>query len=1068
MKKTLLWIMILLSAGWLFACAENGNTTDGDIPADGDTPTDGDTPEDGDTPIDGDLPEFTSAATGDQGGYDNADGDAPSADGDSADEGEDPEREIVESDLFRVLGNHVYALNQFRGLAIVDFSNPANLKIVGRLGLRGYPKEMFADNGVATILLTNIYERDSENGRYRSISEVVTVDISDPTNPTVIETFQMNGTIADDRQVGDIVYVVSTVQPWWYYCDSQTNDEATMEIISINIADPQNIYQADSVSFPGMGWAVCVTQQAMYVAESGDYYWNDWGENSEGSAVHYIDISDAAGDMTERGTFHTQGMVLDRFKMHQNGNTFVATSVSNQWNGDTILETFDITNPDAVVRLASLDIMQDEQLQATRYSGDRAYIVTFLQTDPLFVVSFEDPANPAILGTLEIPGWSTHLEIRGTKLYGVGVDNEDGWRTKVSLFDATDPSNPIELAKVSIGTEDGYSWSEALYDWKAFKIYDDKGFMLVPTSGWDGNWYAYVNKLNLIDFTDNTLTVRGSVASETPIKRGFLAGDYLASLSETQLQLVDYSDRDNLEIVSDITLASFVNNLKRCGEALCTTDNGWWTANTKLRLFDAENPGDTPYWESAILNQNPGYYYGYTDILQNSTGSHVYLTSNTYDYWMEDAAYESMDTTNERKVYGFDLSDAENPVYLGEGVLPNETNDYYYYDNDPMLLNNNVLVNRGNWTWDNNYQSGHFDISFVDLADLENVTTLATLTGFSPLFTWEPSVKDGNAIWTTDCKPVEGSDSNLPVLKCYAVKLDASDKEDIKEATRFNTPGQAIAFNNDHTRLLSMDRQFGPEKNGYLSCDLSLRVLAMNGDQPVKYLGEIPLTQQEYCYWLNNNYEDGDIYPEDGDVPEPADGDEYSEDGDVYFEDGDAYYEDGDAYYEDGDATGEGKPEEGALKTANGAAFTETYKHYAGYQIMGDKIYVFNQETTYSDSGDYSECGGSYSYKFTMFVKVYSLSDLSLVDEMTLDDVNAMSPVEGGGVMLVGYSWYDWTTKNTLKYMDTTGKIIDVPTPDNAEGYYWYYSYYGNSVRIGDKLHVPNGWYGINTYDLAD
>ena len=41
--------------------------------------------------------------------------------------------------------------------------------------------------------------------------------------------------------------------------------------------------------------------------------------------------------------------------------------------------------------------------------GDRAYVVTFRQTDPLFVVDMADPANPHVVGELHIPGFSNYM-----------------------------------------------------------------------------------------------------------------------------------------------------------------------------------------------------------------------------------------------------------------------------------------------------------------------------------------------------------------------------------------------------------------------------------------------------------------------------------------------------------------------------------------------------------------------------------------------------------------------------------------------------------------------------------
>lgn len=1061
MKRYGMLLLILLAAGWLVACggSDYQNDDTDKPPADGDAP-DGDTP-DGDE--EGDLPEFISAGAGEGGNYD----ETPGRDGDDGAEAPDEdndggEREIVESDLFRVIGNHIYALNQFRGLAVVDFTNPAKPSIVSRLALRGFPKEMFVDDGIAVILLTNLTENDPENGRYRIYSEVVTVDVSNPASPAIIETFPMTGTIVDSRKVGDIVYAVSSVQPWWYWCDDSESNQASIEIAAINIADPNDIHLADTETFPGYGWAIYVTQNTIYVAETWDY----WNERTQGSLIHYVDISDPAGTMEKRSEFRAHALVLDRFKMYQKGDTFVVVSVTTGWNGDTFLETFDVSDPTNVTRQAILPIMENEQLYATRFSGDRAYIVTFEQTDPLFVAEFSNPEAPVVLGELEIPGWSTHMEIRGDKIYAVGVDDQGGWRTKVSLFDVADPENLQELATVSIGDEGTYSWSEALYDWKAFRIYDDLGFMLVPTSGYDGNWYAYVNKLNLIDFTDTTLTLRGHVVSESPVKRGFVAGDYLASLSDTTLQLIDFSDRDKLDVLSEVVLASFVYRLDRCGDVLCTTDNGYWTANSKLRLFDPADPGDAPYWQSDILSQQFGYG-GSSNLLKSDNNPHIFLTTYSYGgWWGEDGGVDRgfFDKTEGRKIFGFDLSDPSKPVFLGEGSLPQDEN-YYYYETFSSLLPGDVLVNSSGWQWDSNYRQPSFSLKFSDLSDLANITTLEQTDALSPLFPWQPMPVVGSSVWATDCSPVPGNDGR-PAVKCFAVKFDASNKDDIKQTARFNTPGQAVAFSSDKTRLLSLDRQFTGQKDGYLTCTQSLRVLAMSGDRPTSYLGEIPLTEDQYCYWLGNDGNDDTRPTEpddgmDGDVPEPADGCDSDADcgpGEVCTR---GYCE-----YTEGDSNdGEGSTPKGRPAVAGPPA--ESYTYFSGWHVLGDRVYVLHQTYSYSYDEPTDYCGYNYSSSYKMNVVVYSLSNLAEVDRFELDNVYSASPVSGGGLLFAGSSRSEGQIQNRLIYLANGGKQTELAVPE-ADGYNWYYSYYGASVRIGSKLYVPNGWYGIQTYTVTD
>ena len=48
------------------------------------------------------------------------------------------------------------------------------------------------------------------------------------------------------------------------------------------------------------------------------------------------------------------------------------------------------------------DLAPTERVYAVRFMGERAYVVTFRQVDPLFVIDLTDPAAPTVLGQLKV------------------------------------------------------------------------------------------------------------------------------------------------------------------------------------------------------------------------------------------------------------------------------------------------------------------------------------------------------------------------------------------------------------------------------------------------------------------------------------------------------------------------------------------------------------------------------------------------------------------------------------------------------------------------------------------
>ncbi len=117
-----------------------------------------------------------------------------------------------------------------------------------------------------------------------------------------------------------------------------------------------------------------------------------------------------------------------------------------------------------------------EQVHSVRYLGNRAYIVTARNIDPLYVLDLSVPEDPVIAGTLEIPGVSTYLQPLGADgaevLLGVGEQlTGEGLRdgVKVELFDVRDILRPRSLGSHAFGRRG--SVSEATSDPHALTLF---------------------------------------------------------------------------------------------------------------------------------------------------------------------------------------------------------------------------------------------------------------------------------------------------------------------------------------------------------------------------------------------------------------------------------------------------------------------------------------------------------------------------------------------------------------------------------------------------------------------
>lgn len=186
-----------------------------------------------------------------------------------------------------------------------------------------------------------------------------------------------------------------------------------------------------------------------------------------------------------------------------------------------------------------LGLGRGEQIQGVRFDGPRGYVVTFRQVDPLYVLDLSDPATPELVGELKVPGYSTYLKpIDGDRVIAVGMSGtETGMITgaQVSVFDVSDPSNPVQVATAEIG-----QMSEATWDPHAFLWWSETGQIVVPrelmcdTAGGQGCESAVVLKLE-----GTSLSEQGRIFQWYPIRRAVVASNQLVTVSAGGVLVVD-------------------------------------------------------------------------------------------------------------------------------------------------------------------------------------------------------------------------------------------------------------------------------------------------------------------------------------------------------------------------------------------------------------------------------------------------------------------------------------------------------------------------------------------------
>jgi hypothetical protein len=125
-------------------------------------------------------------------------------------------------------------------------------------------------------------------------------------------------------------------------------------------------------------------------------------------------------------------------------------------------------------------IAPGEHLRAARFDRDRGYVVTFERNDPVFVLDLSQPARPAILGEVRIPGFSTYLHRLGPDhLLSVGVADVS-LGVVLQLFDVQAPDHPRLLHRETVGTL--AVGSEAVTNHLAFNYLAERGLLGLPVT----------------------------------------------------------------------------------------------------------------------------------------------------------------------------------------------------------------------------------------------------------------------------------------------------------------------------------------------------------------------------------------------------------------------------------------------------------------------------------------------------------------------------------------------------------------------------------------------------------
>jgi len=505
---------------------------------------------------------------------------------------------IDEADIIKTDGDYIYYIAN-KKLYIVNVKNPENMIVenISKYDEDIAPKELYIRNNEIVLIL----DKSSIN-KYESDGRMICFDIAATNSETIVITYELRGELKlvekrriemegrylDSRRIGSEIYFITTkyvynkdenVVP--EYLDTVKGNEKhqvdvenmlyvpeseNSNFLIIVGFDLENSKEANIKTLLGAGEEIYCTDTNLYITST-KYQDKDKGYKTNIYKFKLIDTN-----IISKAVVEVKGRPLTQFSMSEYNNQFNIVTTNEVWKNKNIVTKNDLYVFDEELKqIGKLEkIGGDESLKSVRFMGDKAYVVTFEKTDPLFVIDISNGEEPKILGELKIPGYSTYLHpYDENTLIGIGKEVKIERRyygeievnvgVKVSMFDVSDFSNPKELHTLIL---DDKSYSNVEYNHKAVLFSKEKNLLAFPITRFDEKDKETKNEYLVLSIDlENGISIKKRIShgyNETEygkymveVNRGLYIDNNLYTLSSKKIEV---RDLEKLEKISEVEL----------------------------------------------------------------------------------------------------------------------------------------------------------------------------------------------------------------------------------------------------------------------------------------------------------------------------------------------------------------------------------------------------------------------------------------------------------------------------------------------------------------------------------
>ena len=542
--------------------------------------------------------------------------------------------------IYQIHNNQIRVI---KGFPIVELSETATIKFADE---NFYPTGIYVQNGKLVVLGSTWKMLNTPQvqpvvsskmampiggiwwGGYipqTSQTRAFIFDMSDHANPKSVRDVAIDGDYLDSRRIGDELYFVARTYPRYYMMGSNVKNAFLMKttemlptiidtkkgktatrtmsvtdvsylpdfvepdyvvVASLNLQNPDKALTTKA--YLGAGELVYSSLNNLYLSASKYNFDTSTADaipqDIVSTQIYKFNIDKGAVNFAAVG--QVPGTALNRFSMDEHGDYFRIATTTQNWANGTNTSTNALFVLDKTMQTVGEleDLAKGERIYSTRFMGNRCYIVTFKQVDPLFAIDLSVPEKPFVAGELKIPGYSEYLHpydenhLIGfgheatTYNYGYG-DVSIPLGLKMALFDVSDMNSPKELYSVKIG--DKGTNTPLTYDAKALYWDAEKklfGFPVdlheLPKGSDSANPSVYGNSV-----------WQGAYIYEVTPEKGFNLKAKLsqipADVSPVKYEYGSYWDFDATNL--------FVDRILRIENNLYTL------SNNQLNIYDLEN-----------------------------------------------------------------------------------------------------------------------------------------------------------------------------------------------------------------------------------------------------------------------------------------------------------------------------------------------------------------------------------------------------------------------------------------------------------------------------------------------